>query len=47
MLRRWMCLCVAKLCERYDEAAMQAIREGVPDKLRMLLKDPVPEVPIF
>jgi hypothetical protein len=44
LVRRWMCFLIAKLCEKYDEAAMVAIRDGITEKLRTLLRDSVPEV---
>ena len=43
-LRQWMCLLAAHLWSDCLEAKLQAIAEGIPDKLRMLLRDPVPEV---
>ena len=43
-VRLWMCLLCAVLWQNYEEAKMAAIREGIMDKLKLLLRDSVPEV---
>eukprot|EP00005_Dracoamoeba_jomungandri_P001709 CAMPEP_0174254418 /NCGR_PEP_ID=MMETSP0439-20130205/3738_1 /TAXON_ID=0 /ORGANISM="Stereomyxa ramosa, Strain Chinc5" /LENGTH=1175 /DNA_ID=CAMNT_0015335983 /DNA_START=131 /DNA_END=3658 /DNA_ORIENTATION=- len=43
-LRRWICVCLAKQWEGYNEAKWFAIRDGAHKRLCALLTDVVPEV---
>ncbi|KAL6040813.1 regulatory-associated protein of TOR 1 [Balamuthia mandrillaris] len=44
LLRRWLCLCLGKLWQQYDEAKRVAIKENAHKRLCALLTDPIPEV---
>ncbi|KAJ5076154.1 regulatory-associated protein of mtor [Anaeramoeba ignava] len=44
LIRKWMCLCLSKLWEDYDEAKETGFREAAADKLIQLLNDSSPEV---
>ena len=43
-LRKWTCLCIAKLWQGFGHAKSLAAQEQVPEQLCQLLMDPVPEV---
>lgn len=43
-VRKWMCLCLAKLWENFDDAKRIAIDDNVPQLLYVLLQDDYPEV---
>eukprot|EP00698_Gefionella_okellyi_P000460 TRINITY_DN1041_c0_g1_i1.p1 TRINITY_DN1041_c0_g1~~TRINITY_DN1041_c0_g1_i1.p1 ORF type:complete len:1112 (+),score=196.08 TRINITY_DN1041_c0_g1_i1:55-3390(+) len=40
-VRRWACFALAKLWENCDEAKTYAVREGTPQRLVVLLSDPI------
>ncbi|KAJ3287889.1 hypothetical protein HK104_008412, partial [Borealophlyctis nickersoniae] len=44
LLRQWACVCLAKFWEGFAEAKWTGMRDGVHDRLAVLLGDPVPEV---
>lgn len=44
LLRQWACLCISQLWQDLPEAKWRGIRENVPMKLSILIKDKFPEV---
>ena len=42
--RQWLCICLATLWERHEEARWRAARCNAPESLLSLTADPVPEV---
>ena len=44
LLRRWVCLCLGKLWRDYPDARFIALRDGIQDRVMILLGDEAPEV---
>ncbi|KAJ3033043.1 hypothetical protein HDV00_006828 [Rhizophlyctis rosea] len=44
LLRQWVCVCLSKFWEGFQEAKWTGMRDGVHERLCSMLHDPVPEV---
>ncbi|KAJ3050506.1 hypothetical protein HK097_008544 [Rhizophlyctis rosea] len=44
LLRQWVCVCLSKFWEGFQEAKWTGMRDGVHERLCAMLHDPVPEV---
>lgn len=44
VFQKWLCLCLAKLCEDFEEASARAVKKNLHYTISRFLSSPDPEV---